>query len=282
MLSDTLTIGAQCARQRFRYASCRACVDGCPAQALTLMQGRVVVNAEKCIQCAACLFICPQGAIHGVDAPVRYYRDRTLVAPFTLVAPTTEELLLWHKAQGIVAIAVDFSQAKAWESALRLLNERLQQYGEAGWAVVSPQTSDINVSRRRLFHVQRADVQSAQMQPALRRQLWPQISEARPVIDSEKCQLCGACWRACEKQVLLLNEETLQIDDATCTGCQNCVAVCFHQAITVESVVHPAESVRFYTARRVCKTCQKSFLTFDQNAQNCLCCQRHQYGMRTL
>lgn len=65
----------------------------------------------------------------------------------------------------ITAIAIDLSQAKAWERALLLLNERLRQYGEEGWSVVSPHTSEVNVSRRRLFHVQRADVQMTQIQP---------------------------------------------------------------------------------------------------------------------
>ena len=73
--------------------------------------------------------------------------------------------MLWHKEQGITAIAIDLSQAKAWERALLLLNERLRQYGEEGWSVVSPHTSEVNVSRRRLFHVQRADVQMTQIQP---------------------------------------------------------------------------------------------------------------------
>ncbi len=90
-----------------------------------------------------------------------------LVAPFTTIAPTLEELLLWHKEQGITAIAIDLSQAKAWERALLLLNERLRQYGEEGWSVVSPHTSEVNVSRRRLFHVQRADVQMTQIQPGI-------------------------------------------------------------------------------------------------------------------
>ncbi|HGU2448110.1 TPA: ferredoxin, partial [Escherichia coli] len=43
----------------------------------------------------------------------------------------------------------------------------------------------------------------------------------------------------------------------------------------------PAKIVNLHANRKVCKTCQKSFLTFQQNAQNCLYCQRHRYGMRT-
>ncbi|EOB2259601.1 4Fe-4S dicluster domain-containing protein, partial [Escherichia coli] len=97
----------------------------------------------------------------------------------------------------------------------------------------------------------------------------------------QKCQLCGACWRACEQQVFSLNEGHLQINDALCNGCQNCIAVCFHQAMTVELTILPAKIVNLHANRKVCKTCQKSFLTFQQNAQNCLYCQRHRYGMRT-
>ncbi|EKF8535706.1 4Fe-4S dicluster domain-containing protein [Escherichia coli] len=283
MLSHNITIGAECARQRFRFATCHACVEACPAQALTLTEEGIAVDAEQCIDCAVCQFICPQEAIRGVNSPLRYFCNHTLVAPFTTIAPTLEELLLWHKEQGITAIAIDLSQAKAWERALLLLNECLRQYGEEGWSVVSPHTSEVNVSRRRLFHVQRADVQMTQIQPGLRRlhYLWPQISDARPMMDPQKCQLCGACWRACEQQVFSLNEGHLQINDALCNGCQNCISVCFHQAMTVELTILPAKIVNLHANRKVCKTCQKSFLTFQQNAQNCLYCQRHRYGMRT-
>ncbi|STI72961.1 polyferredoxin [Escherichia coli] len=113
------------------------------------------------------------------------------ITPWSHLSPLLrrrwEELLLWHKEQGITAIAIDLSQAKAWERALLLLNECLRQYGEEGWSVVSPHTSEVNVSRRRLFHVQRADVQMTQIQPGLRRlhYLWPQISDARPMMDPQ-------------------------------------------------------------------------------------------------
>lgn len=45
---------------------CGACVDVCPAGALTLVDQVACVDEEKCTGCDACIDACPQGAIHAV------------------------------------------------------------------------------------------------------------------------------------------------------------------------------------------------------------------------
>ncbi len=42
---------------------CGACVDVCSAQAITLNEGRSVIDAALCVGCASCLAACPEGAI---------------------------------------------------------------------------------------------------------------------------------------------------------------------------------------------------------------------------
>ena len=42
---------------------CGACVDGCPAGALKLEDGKAVVDESACIDCGACVGTCGQGAI---------------------------------------------------------------------------------------------------------------------------------------------------------------------------------------------------------------------------
>lgn len=42
---------------------CKKCIDICPAGALSLKDGKVVINREKCIRCYCCHEMCPKGAI---------------------------------------------------------------------------------------------------------------------------------------------------------------------------------------------------------------------------
>ncbi|MGN0905916.1 MAG: DUF362 domain-containing protein, partial [Bullifex sp.] len=42
---------------------CRKCIDICPAKALTLTEGKVVIDKGKCIRCYCCHEMCPKGAI---------------------------------------------------------------------------------------------------------------------------------------------------------------------------------------------------------------------------
>ncbi len=97
MISNALLKGVEpgerCVRRQFRYASCDACVRVCPTQALSCADGKLVVDNDHCVKCAACLFVCPVEAIEGVETEKRFFRDHILVAPFSVIAPTVEELL---------------------------------------------------------------------------------------------------------------------------------------------------------------------------------------------
>lgn len=42
---------------------CGACVRNCPVKAITLKDGKAVIDPKKCIKCGTCESICPMGAI---------------------------------------------------------------------------------------------------------------------------------------------------------------------------------------------------------------------------
>ena len=42
---------------------CGKCVDVCPVGAISMEDGKAVIDQSKCIQCGKCLDICPQVAI---------------------------------------------------------------------------------------------------------------------------------------------------------------------------------------------------------------------------
>jgi NAD-dependent dihydropyrimidine dehydrogenase PreA subunit len=49
-----------------RCNGCGNCIDTCPQRAISLRNGRAVINQEQCIQCLACVEACPVGAIREV------------------------------------------------------------------------------------------------------------------------------------------------------------------------------------------------------------------------
>ena len=42
---------------------CEACVDECPAECISMVDGIAVINADECTECGACIDACPAEAI---------------------------------------------------------------------------------------------------------------------------------------------------------------------------------------------------------------------------
>ena len=42
---------------------CGACVDACPADAITMQDGIAVISVDACVDCGACVDECPNNAI---------------------------------------------------------------------------------------------------------------------------------------------------------------------------------------------------------------------------
>ena len=48
---------------RSRCPRCRVCVEHCPAQAMELIDGKIVIDYKCCIRCYCCQELCPYGAV---------------------------------------------------------------------------------------------------------------------------------------------------------------------------------------------------------------------------
>jgi len=46
--------------------SCGDCVDECATEAISLGEGKYVIDPDACAECGACASVCPNGAISEV------------------------------------------------------------------------------------------------------------------------------------------------------------------------------------------------------------------------
>ncbi len=44
-------------------AACGTCVDECPNEAISEVDGKYVINADECVSCGTCADACPNEAI---------------------------------------------------------------------------------------------------------------------------------------------------------------------------------------------------------------------------
>jgi ferredoxin len=50
-----------------KSTACEDCVESCPTEVISMVDGHAFVNAEECIDCEACIDACPEDAISMVD-----------------------------------------------------------------------------------------------------------------------------------------------------------------------------------------------------------------------
>jgi len=46
---------------------CESCVDICPTESITIVEGKAHIDPEDCIDCEACIDACPNEAIAMVE-----------------------------------------------------------------------------------------------------------------------------------------------------------------------------------------------------------------------
>ncbi len=58
----------------------------------------------------------------------------------------------------------------------------------------------------------------------------------RPLIDREKCNLCGKCVDLCQFDALSIKDGNVTVNNYFCEGCGACAAICPQKAITMQDV----------------------------------------------
>ena len=107
-----------CKSFSFDAAQCRGCkkctvAESCPSRAVTMVDGRAVIDGNTCTNCGVCVGKCPFGAIPKEATPVcrifvggtwgKTQRMGTLlrsVYPFEEIPSVIEKVMLWYKENG--------------------------------------------------------------------------------------------------------------------------------------------------------------------------------------
>lgn len=273
-------VGESCLRHQFPRSECRACVEACPAEALTITDNRVTLNDEQCLRCGHCLFACPVDAFSGLTPPRRHVREQRLIAPFTLLSPTLHELLLWHTRYQIRGVEIDLDEHPQWGLAIAALNLTLRELEESDWQIFPPQPATLNRGRRRLLTVRHDPHSHIAVEVEPLSSAFPGFRMFTPSLDTERCIACGACSRVCTPKALSLEEDRFRLTLQACHGCGACQAVCPVNAITVASETGKAVSVEYPLHPRHCQACSRPFLSWHPQATECPICRQHHHGMR--
>lgn len=48
-------------------SGCETCIDVCPTEAISMVDGHASIDLDECVECGSCLDECPEGAIIEAD-----------------------------------------------------------------------------------------------------------------------------------------------------------------------------------------------------------------------
>ncbi len=68
---------------------CTLCVQKCPVKAITMVDGKAIIDREKCIQCGLCVKACPVAAISVVEETAA--ADTTAAKPDSTSVPVEKK-----------------------------------------------------------------------------------------------------------------------------------------------------------------------------------------------
>jgi len=301
-----------CVHSMIASASCTACVDACPLQAWILDDAELGLDTSRCDGCGVCVPACPEGAIQPLHTPLIYHwneRDIALVACERAGLDDTDGVipcvhgiglryLLILYSQGVRDIMVacgDCSQCdRATVSRLdtvvahtsRMLAQRslppihhyqptperwIYNRNTAMSPAQGPEIGRRSFLRRAVGMVVKE--QSLEERLTVDKLTWAtppgqmlppgehsSILPFIPAIDINNCNGCDVCVRLCPHQAITLDigeagdRASYKIRPDNCSGCNLCVDGCDADAININAWVTSIQH-RIDLARARCRAC---------------------------
>lgn len=282
-----------CTHERVRDATCQACEDVCTELAIFPAGPDLILDAEACSACGACIAACPQRALSQPAAiPVIAAQAEGVAVALCARHPEAEgrAAALCVHALSLADLAVllaggtdrlalatgdcegcdirpltlidDAAARLASLCAARgLMTLTLGPARPEDLALLPPRDDSPDPARRALFAPVLDGAATgpapARVLAALQRQgAGPTAPYAfSPAIHPDACTGCDACVRICPAEALSITPApAYHADPARCTGCALCVDVCDVVAITVSPMAPAAPDVALTGWR--CRHCQ--------------------------
>lgn len=279
-------ISSDCSRHQSARSSCNKCIESCPEEAISLIDGKPVIENKDCIECGLCVASCPVQAVEGF-LPKRTVADNCLIIDENN-PPTIKELLVYYK-KGITTIICEYDTMDSeWEIAIKNTNQALEELGESPFEVhfkqVEPKQSK-KISRRELFFIWERTLKEIgnDMTPAKWRfnhesldlsKYYPDHQFVTISLDTDKCSLCKACQFLCKKDCLQVGDTHFSISNTECTNCSLCQDICPEGAISLTSMISTGLTEKHLLYNNYCTSCERPFQTFHEEDEHCFVCMK--------
>lgn len=239
---------AEAVEQGFLRGECKdgcvgigSCVASCKYGALTLEDGSIVVDKEKCNGCGDCAAegVCPQHLIRMIPA------DATNFIP---CSSTEEEEDKVRKTCGFGCIACGECERACPEGAVTVINNHaVIDYDKCvGCAACTVKCKKkIIVDTKHDLTVLKDKVAFVRCSGGIRaskifKDMGIQTCEQAATMDAKELGICttgccgqGSCTAACRFGALTMVNGTAKVDPEKCVGCRDCTYVCPRHLITM-------------------------------------------------
>lgn len=250
-----------------RYG-CHECLQACPVGAVSIVNNRVEVNAQSCIECGLCVRACPTGALIMAGADdnehallLNKLNNTSQVTRITYTctanqrAPGNGEYVYFVPC--IAAVSPEWLMmdlTKVNEVSLECPMEDCPLAGvKVSEGLIGDISKALKVTVRGKYTISGGLFNKSINYMGIRRSDYAKALKAlRPImtgmggdnlkvfnvgIDTVKCSFCGVCFAKCPERafdVTRVGDKTvLKLDWAKCIGCGYCKKLCPEKAITV-------------------------------------------------